>query len=381
VAFDPALVHAFDQLFEGESFAGKEVLVLLPDRTRPFPFELILQLFSIRLWTADADENRIMYAIASGTHVPGPADLDPLRAFLAEPPIVLDALPEERMVSVGTTKRGTDVRVHPALLESDIVISLDMLALHYFAGFGGGGKMLFPGLGARTSIAANHRLALAPERGLAPGVEPGRTHDNPVALDLREAHELLPRARHLTLAPVDEDEEERFGLFVWSDYAEFDRLCANYANRCRVGERHAADFVVALATDAVGIDVVQAHKALFHAALYARDGGEVILFAECPEGVGSPALARWLAQPNRERLEAEARSNYDLNAQTAISLAAIAERTRVTWVSPRPLPELAAWGIEVVADPGAALGRAERAVREGRSVVRLDRPTRRLPEA
>ena len=107
----------------------------------------------------------------------------------------------------------------------------------------------------------------------------------------------------------------------------------------------------------------------------------MILFAECPEGVGSPALARWLAKPGRDRLEAEARSNYDLNAQTAISLAAIAERTRVTWVAPRPLPELAAWGFEVVADPSAALGRAERAVREGRRVVRLDRPTRRLPAA
>jgi nickel-dependent lactate racemase len=379
VAFDPTLQAALDLLFEGKSLAGKDVLVLLPDRTRQFPFEAILQPFALRLWAADADEDRVTYAIASGTHVPGPADREPLGAYLPGSPLVLDARPEERMVSVGTTARGTDVRVHPFLLEADRVFSLDAIALHYFAGFGGGGKMLFPGLGARTSIAANHRLALAPERGLAPGVEPGRTRDNPVALDLRAAHEFLPRARHLTLFPAEDDNWS--GLVVWSDYADFDRACAEYADRCRVGERHAADFVVAIASGAVGIDVVQAHKALFHAALYAKDGAEVILFAECPEGVGSPALARWLALPNRDRLEADARANYDLNAQTSISLAAIAERTRVTWVSPHPLPELAAWGITVVADPGDAIGRVGRGVHEGRPVVRLDHPTRRLPEA
>ena len=378
--YNPEVDRAVELLVGTESLAGKNVLVLLPDRTRPFPFEFIVLPVAFELLCAGVEERRLLFGIASGTHAPRPADLDPLRGLLPEGALVLDPFPEERMVSVGTTERGTDVRVHPVLLESDVVISLDMIALHYFAGFGGGGKMLFPGLGARASIAANHRLALAPERGLAPGVEPGRTHDNPVALDLREAHELLPRARHLTLTPMD-DEEGGTGLFVWSDYAEFDRLCANYADRCRVGDRHAADFVVALATDAVGIDVVQAHKALFHAALYARDGGEVILFAECPEGVGSPALARWLAKPNRERLEADARAAYDLNAQTAISLVSIAARTRVTWVSPHPLPELAAWGIEVVPDPEAAIERVARAVRDGRKVVRLDHPTRRLPAA
>src|SRR5262249_45154160 len=137
---------------------------------------------------------------------------------------------------------------------------------------------------------------------------------------------------------------------AWSDYAEFDTLCAAWAKPRIGGVRHGADAVVAHAHGARGIDVVQAHKTLFHAALFARDGAHVTLFADCREGVGSPALARWLAKPDRATLEADARSAYDLNAQTAISLASIAERVRVTWVSPRPLPELERWGIRVVAE-------------------------------
>jgi nickel-dependent lactate racemase len=374
-----AVDRAVESLLGRAAVAGRDVLVLLPDRTRPFPFDGVLPPFVSALLAAGADPGRIVFAIASGTHVTDPADLAPLRRLLPAAPAVLAPLPEDRMVSVGTTRRGTDVRVHPRLLEADVVFSLDALALHYFAGFGGGGKMLFPGLGARASIAANHRLSLAPERGLAPGVEPGRTHDNPVALDLREAHDLLPRAHHLTLVPSEG--EAGFAVVPWSDYAEFDRACSAFAAECRRGERHGADVVLAFAEGAVAIDVVQAHKALFHAALYARDGADVILFAECAEGVGSPALARWLARPDRARLEAEARSAYDLNAQTAISLAAIAERTRVTWVSSRPLSELAAWGITVAPDPDGSLRLGEIAAAEGRKVVRLDHPTRRLPAA
>jgi nickel-dependent lactate racemase len=290
---------------------------------------------------------------------------------------VLEPLPEERMPSVGTTSRGTEVRVHPMLLEADVVYSLDAVALHYFAGFGGGGKMLFPGLGARASIAANHRLSLAPARGLATGVEPGRTHDNPVALDLREAHEMLPRARHLSYVPPVAGDNP--GFVLWNDYAVFDRACTLYADRCRAGARQRADVVLALVDDATGIDVVQAHKALFHAALYARDGADVFLVAECREGVGSTALARWLAKPDRATLEADARTAYDLNAQTAVSLAAIAERVRVTWISPYPLPELVPWGIRVKPEIEGAMSRIQAALAAGESIVRLDHPTRSLP--
>jgi nickel-dependent lactate racemase len=357
------------------SVTGKDLLVLLPDRTRAFPLREILPPFGEALLEAGASPARVTYAIASGTHVASPDDVAPLEGLL---------LPGSRLFThdcdgptalVGTTSRGTEVRVHPILLEADIVFALGAVALHYFAGFGGGGKMLFPGFGARAAIAQNHRLSLAPERGLAAGVEPGRTRDNPVALDLREAHRMLPQAYHLS---VDPEDPER-GPTVWHDFGEFDALCADYAERCRVGERHAADFVYARAAGPLGIDVVQAHKSLFHAALFARSGAEIILDAECPEGLGSHALARWLTRPGRERLESDARAHYDLNAQTAISLAAIAERTRVTWVSSRPLPELSPWGIRVSSDREEVLERKVGAAMAGQSIVMLHDPTERIP--
>ena len=349
------------------------VLVVVPDRSRECPLELVLPSLFGGLVERGVAPERVTVAIASGSHVASAADVARLGILPADVRLLRhDA--DGPAAAVGTTSRGTEVRVHAALLEADVVLAVGPLVLHYFAGFGGGGKMLFPGLGERTSIAANHRLSLAETRGLADGVEPGRTIGNPVAEDLREAHRLLPPAHHLSLV----QEEGAWLAAPWSDFADFDRLCSTYRTMRTFGDRHAADVVW---VHQPALDVVQAHKLLFHAALYAKDGAEIILDAGCPERVGSPALARWLARPDRATLEADARAHYELNAQTAISLAAIAERTRVTWYPYRPIPELERWGITMVDDLVPAVLRVTEIHDAGGTVVQLDRPGLTIPQA
>lgn len=332
-----------------------KILVVVPDRTRAFPLARVLPPLVEALLARGAAPERVTVVLASGTHVAGDADVavEHLGVLPAGVRVVRHD-PDGPMARCGVTPAGTPVEVHPTLLEADRVLALGGTAFHYFAGFGGGGKLLFPGLGARTAVAANHRLSLAPwpPGGLAEGVEPGRLDGNPVALDLRDVHALLPPARHLTLWESDDG----FCGERWTEPDAFARLCARYARGRRVGVPHAAEVVIAsCGGHPKDLDVVQAHKALFHAARYAKDGARIVLLAACPEGIGSPALARWLSRADRAALESDARTAYDLNAQTAISLAAIAARVRVTWVSSRPLPELVRWGFEVVQNPAEAL--------------------------
>jgi nickel-dependent lactate racemase len=342
-----------------EAGADGRILVVVPDRTRAFPLARVLPPLVEALLARGAAPERVTIVLASGTHVAADADVDP--SHLGRPPAGVRVVrhdPDGPMARCGVTPAGTPVEVHPALVEADRVLALGGTAFHYFAGFGGGGKMLFPGLGARAAVAANHRRSLAPwpPGGLAEGVEPGRLDGNPVAMDLRDVHALLPPAHHLTLW----GSEAGFCGERWTKADAFARLCDRYARGRRVGVPHAAEVVIAsCGGHPKDLDVVQSHKALFHAARYAKDGARLVLFAACAEGIGSPALARWLARPDRAALESEARSAYDLNAQTAISLAAIAARVRVTWVSSRPLPELERWGFEVVHDCAKALAKAK----------------------
>ena len=64
------------------------------------------------------------------------------------------------MTTLGTTRRGTPVTLRRDVLQSTLLITFGAISHHYFAGFGGGRKLLFPGLAARESIYHNHSLFL-----------------------------------------------------------------------------------------------------------------------------------------------------------------------------------------------------------------------------
>ncbi len=345
---------------------GARVLVLVPDRTRAFPLDRALPRVLAGLRARGIAAADITVFLASGTHGRAPADDAPARLGALPAGVrVTRNDPDAAGVLVGTTPRGTPVRVAPELLAADVVLALGGTAFHYFAGFGGGPKMLFPGAGARGAIAGNHARALGPwpPGGLAEGVGPGHVDDNPVALDLRDAARLLPTAHHVT---GFEDGAGAWRGARWSQPEEFAAVCASYAAGRRIGPARAFTLLAASAGGAPrDLDVVQAHKALHHAARWAADGAELVFAAACDEGWGSPAFARWVAAPDRATLETRARSHYDLNAQTAISLAAIAARVRVTWIAAQPLPELARWGVDVV-PPAAATAVSAKALARAR---------------
>lgn len=324
---------------------GTEVLVVVPDRTRNFPLERVLPALVAELVLRGVPESSITIAAASGTHRGDPADLAPSRTGVLPRGVARLAHDASRGgVDFGVSTRGTHAEVHAAVREADAIAALGGTAFHYFAGFGGGWKLLFPGLGMRAAIAANHRLSLGgmPPGGLASGVGPGMLAGNPVAEDLREIATLLPPVRQLTLWRNGHG----YDGGRWSDPAGFVSLCERFADSRRQGEAHAFDIVVASAGGwPRDIDLVQAHKALFHASLYARDGAILVLAAQCEEGVGSASLVRWLTERDLPVLEERARASYDLNAQTAISLATIARRVAVRWIAQEALPALAGFGV------------------------------------
>jgi nickel-dependent lactate racemase len=360
--------------------AGDSLLLVVPDRTRAVPLARLLAALWPELDRAGVAPERITLAVAAGTHRSDRLDIAAARLGPLPPRLrvhVHDA--DGPCVDLGLTPAGTPVRVDRVLVDADRVLSLGGIAFHYFAGFGGGWKAFFPGLAERAAVAANHRRSLGPwpPGGLAPGVGPGRIAGNPVAEDLRDVARLLPPA--VVWTTWDEGTRGAVDARV-EDYAA---TCARYAAPRRVGAPASASLVVASAGGwPRDVDVVQSHKALLHAARYTAPGGRIVFHAGCREGAGSAAMERWLARADRGDLEAAARAAYDLNAQTAISLAAIGAAHDVTWFAERPLPELARWGFDVrPGDPGdaRALGEAE-AERAGLAPLVLPRAADVLPQ-
>ena len=99
-----------------------------------------------------------------------------------------DSRDKSQLVSLGTTKRGTPVLINRRVTEADRVILIGGITIHPFAGFGGGRKMIFPGVAGWASIQHNHAFALSDTAGggINPLAASAHLNQNPVSDDLIE---------------------------------------------------------------------------------------------------------------------------------------------------------------------------------------------------
>ena len=93
------------------------------------------------------------------------------------------------------------------------------------------------------------------------------------------------------------------------------------------------------------INLIQAHKSMEYGSRAVRDGGVMILLAECRDGYGNATFFNWFRFRDLRKFEAELRKNYEINGQTAYSALSKAQRFRVILVSALPPEEVEAMGM------------------------------------
>ncbi|MCH3951734.1 MAG: nickel-dependent lactate racemase [Acidaminococcus sp.] len=103
-----------------------------------------------------------------------------------------DCHDDQNLTYVGTTSFGTPVYLNKKVVEADKTIIINGLAPHLFAGFGGGRKMILPGVAGWDTIQKNHCHALSQVHG--EGINPATAHralkGNPVNEDMVEGMEM-----------------------------------------------------------------------------------------------------------------------------------------------------------------------------------------------
>lgn len=255
--------------------AGARVTVIVSDSTRDEPRGAFLAALRARLpgvrWTV---------AIATGTH--GPAAIDALgipTALLADATIVNhDGHRGDDLVELGTTSRGTPVRVHRCVLDADLVIATGCIRPHYFAGFGAGVKAIFPGLGEAAAIRVNHALKTDP------GARAGIVDGNPCRADLVEAVRLVATPIFLVNGVCAPD--RAIHRVVAGDlHAAFDAGAALARSWFSVTAPR-APIVIASDVWPVTASLYQAAKIAAATASLVEAGGTLVLVAECADGIG-----------------------------------------------------------------------------------------------
>ncbi|MCK5862776.1 MAG: nickel-dependent lactate racemase [Candidatus Hydrogenedentes bacterium] len=306
-----------------ECFHPHESVVLaVSDASRTTGMEQILPHLVDWLLESGLVESHIRFLVATGVHRP---------ATTEEHEHILGASLYKRfknrihnhnahdtdnLISVGTTRRGTQVMLNRYACECDHLILTGTVMPHYFAGFGGGRKALVPGLSGASTIAQNHVRSLHPSLPrLDPRVRICVLDDNPVAEDLLEGAQLHPPT--FIINTVLGKEGTIAGLFTGELNAAHRRACTLARDIYTIPITEQADLVIAAINTAPNF--VQCHKALFNAYSALKPGGRIILLAPAPEGLGASGFRRYLEMGEPERIASVVRQHPDVNGQTALS--------------------------------------------------------------
>lgn len=278
---------------------ARRVVIAINDKTRPVPHEHLLPPLLDALHAVGIADAAVTFLIATGTHLPMPASEFPriLPAELCARYSILSHNCDDapNLVYLGETQRGTPVWINRLFHEADLRIAVGNIEPHHFAGFSGGYKTAAIGLAGRATINHNHAMLVEPPSRMAEYAL------NPLRQDIEDIGDLL----HLEFAlnAVLNGEKRIVQAFSGSPRAVIAagmpvsravcQLTVNQKAAHSVPQKY--DLVIASVGGAPkDINFYQSQKALTHASLFTRDGGVIILAAECPEGSGNRAYEEFM---------------------------------------------------------------------------------------
>ena len=258
-----------------------EILFIINDGTRPTPTARMLDILKDDIATIP----NLRFLIATGTHRAANEE-ECLRIFgesfygtYADRVISHDAK-EHEMVDLGITHFGTPVRLNHIAFEADRIVVISSVEPHYFSGYTGGRKSIFPGVAAFDTIEKNHSLSMKP------GAAPLALDGNPVHKDILESLELLGDKPIFSIQSVLSHDHRIYATTAGDIHKSFNAAIGNANEVFSTPIEAKADIVLSAAPFPMDASLLQLQKALNNGKAGMKDDGILILSGECPEGVG-----------------------------------------------------------------------------------------------
>ena len=265
------------------------------------------------------------------------------------------------IVILGETKRETPIAINHLLTKADNIILTGSIRFHYFAGFSGGRKSILPGVASFNACVANHLLVLndTEQGGRHPQARPGVLQGNPVHEDMDEAAALF---NNLFL----------FNTIVSPQRSLLHAVAGNVNEAFKAGCQFLRDhFTIPLSTKADlviascggqpwDLNFIQAHKTMDMASAALKDGGVMILLAECSQGFGNPGFLKWFNADTPEQFEDTLRKSYEINGQTAYATYIKARKHHIILISRLKKDEVLTVSMTPAENIEEALGKAYR---------------------
>ena len=258
------------------------VAIIFSDITRATPYHIILPPLLMEL--SHIPRENIGFFCATGTH--RPASKTELVSILGEDitagfKIVQNDANDPRIHEyVGTTGFGNRVLLNREILKYDLKILTGFIEPHFFAGFSGGGKALVPGMAYVETIRCNHSI----DRLSHENVRWGITHGNPLWEEIMEAAEFVPGLFLLNVTLNKAKEITK--VFAGNLRVAHSAGCLFARDSAMAPVDQPYDIVITSNSGyPLDLNVYQTVKGMSAAAQVVRKGGNIIIAAECWDGI------------------------------------------------------------------------------------------------
>jgi nickel-dependent lactate racemase len=266
---------------------GDRVCILFTDITRATPNERLIPW--LLEYLKDVPREQVLLLNQTGTHRPNTvAELE----RMLTPEVVRnyrvlnhDCENTGMLVQLGTTRDGTPALINRYVAEADVRIVTGFIEPHFFAGFSGGIKGIVPGVAGLKTVMSNHGARNIGDPKSTFGV----TNGNPLWEDLRD---MALRVGESFLLNVSLNEQREItGVFA-GDILAAHKVGCEFVRQSAM-QRFDAPFDIVITTNSgypLDMNLYQGVKGMSAGARVVKQGGTLILAAECREGVpaGSP---------------------------------------------------------------------------------------------
>jgi nickel-dependent lactate racemase len=257
------------------------------DLTRPAPSHLMIPAILTELAHVPGENITLFNAV--GTHRANTDD--ELRKILGDDLVAgyrivqNDTFDPSTQVHLGDTRRGHEIWLNREFVECDVKILTGFIEPHLFAGFSGGGKMVMPGMAGQQTVLRNHGTEMVSN----PQATWGITWGNPIWEEIREVA-LKVKPTFLLHVSLNRDKEIT-GVFAGDFDAAHAAGCAFVKETAMVPV--AAPFDIVITTNSgypLDLNLYQSVKGMSAAAQVVREGGTIIIAADCWDGIPDHGL-------------------------------------------------------------------------------------------
>jgi len=313
-----------------------DVAVVLADKTRLCGYPIFLPVLIKTLKEFGATKGNITVYIAYGTHK-RQTDNESFELYGDTYKnyrfVQHDCRENNIFTKLGKTMRGTPVYMRKDIIDSSFIITFGAISHHYFAGYGGGRKLIFPGLGRLDAIYKNHGLFLDKQNSvLSVSCLPGVLDGNPLAEDLAEYETFGPA--DLSIHGIIDSRGNVCDLLAGSGKDHFQKACRQHGKNCEITtDKNYALVIASCGGYPKDINFIQSHKALHHASMFVKDNGNLIILAKCRDGIGSKTFLPWFELRTWEKAFDRLSKDYQGNGGTALSMMSKIRRINISMVT------------------------------------------------